>query len=89
MNTAASPTRIEALHAELRNRARRAVMPLVRRIVAVAWERFGVAHDVRWYKCRVCGAPQYWEHAHITLGYAQKLCGGCFPKHEQKGKRFL
>ncbi len=50
------------------------------------WDIFGITHDPRMYKCKLCGVPCKWVHSHVTMGYANRLCNPCFSDQNKAGK---
>lgn len=58
-----------------------AIRTLASKAAIFLWYTFGVTHDPRVYRCRICGHDCRRVHDHMTLGHAERLCGGCFSNH--------
>lgn len=65
---------------------RKLLRPHAARLASLLWRVFGVTHDPRVYKCRVCGKDCRRVHDHMTMGHAERLCSGCFPVEDRAGR---
>lgn len=60
------------------DRIRDTLRPIAIQIATLLWREFGVTHDPRVFRCKVCGIDQRREHDWMTLGHAARLCSECW-----------